>query len=69
MSPQQQIKNNKPKADSSVTVSIMDLAPVTILVPADLEVDDPAFIQNVALEALTLYKRKIKGIDPTIVVP
>lgn len=69
MSPHQQIKNNKPKADSSVTVSIMDLAPVTILVPADLEVDDPAFIQNVALEALTLYKRKIKGIDPTIVVP
>lgn len=69
MSPQQQIKNNKPKADSSVTVSIMDSAPVTILVPADLEVDDPAFIQNVAQEALTLYKRKIKGIDPTIVVP
>lgn len=47
----------------------MDSAPVTILVPADLEVDDPAFIQNVAQEALTLYKRKIKGIDPTIVVP
>uniref|UniRef100_A0A3B4ES10 Clusterin n=1 Tax=Pundamilia nyererei TaxID=303518 RepID=A0A3B4ES10_9CICH len=69
VSPQQQIKNNKPKADSSVTVSIMDSAPVTILVPADLEVDDPAFIQNVAQEALTLYKRKIKGIDPTIVVP
>lgn len=65
MIPQQQVKNNKSKADCSVTVSIMDLAPVTILVPADLEVDDPAFIQHVAQEALTLYKRQIKGIDPT----
>ncbi|XP_039473780.1 clusterin-like protein 1 [Oreochromis aureus] len=63
VSPQQQIKNNKPKADSSVTVSVMDSAPVTILVPADLEVDDPAFIQNVAQEALTLYKRQIKGME------
>lgn len=63
VSPQQQMKNNKPKADSSATVSIMDSAPVTILVPAELEMDDPAFIQHVAQEALTLYKRQIKGME------
>uniref|UniRef100_A0A3B5AA74 Clusterin n=1 Tax=Stegastes partitus TaxID=144197 RepID=A0A3B5AA74_9TELE len=63
-----QMKNIKPKADRSVVVSILDSTPITVLVPADLEVDDPAFIQYVAQEALTLHKQQIKGTDLTSVV-
>uniref|UniRef100_A0A3Q2QLI0 Clusterin n=1 Tax=Fundulus heteroclitus TaxID=8078 RepID=A0A3Q2QLI0_FUNHE len=48
-------------ADSSVVVSILDLAPLTVLVPADLMVEDPAFVQYIAQEALTQYKQQIKG--------
>ncbi|XP_070709521.1 clusterin-like protein 1 [Pempheris klunzingeri] len=65
---QQQMKNIRPKADSSVVVTILDSAPITVSVPAELEVEDPAFIQYVAQEALTLHKQQIKGIDPGSVV-
>ncbi|XP_044033050.1 clusterin-like protein 1 isoform X2 [Siniperca chuatsi] len=63
VNPQQQMKNIRPKADSSVVVTMLDSAPITVSVPAELEVDDPAFIQYVAQEALTLYKRQIKGTE------
>ncbi|XP_051796351.1 clusterin-like protein 1 isoform X2 [Acanthochromis polyacanthus] len=63
VNPQQRMRNNKPKAESTVVVSILDSTPITVLVPADLEVDDPAFIQFVAQEALTLHKRQIKGME------
>ncbi|KAL7373290.1 hypothetical protein ABVT39_003098 [Epinephelus coioides] len=63
VNPQQQMKNIRPKADSSVVVTILDSAPISVSVPAELEVDDPAFIQFVAQEALTLHKRQIRGID------
>lgn len=58
------MKNVRPKDDSSVAVILLDSAPITVSVPAELEVDDPAFIQYVAQEALTLRKRQIRGIDP-----
>lgn len=54
VNPQQQMKSIRPKTDSSVVVTILDSAPITISVPAELEVDDNAFIQYVAQEALTL---------------
>jgi len=57
------MKNNTPIGDRSVVVSILDSAPITILVPADLVVDGPALIQFVAREALTLHKQLIRGID------
>eukprot|EP00064_Thunnus_orientalis_P006549 superscaffoldBa00000686_g6567 len=59
----QQIQSNTPKADSSVVVTILDSAPITVLVPADLEVDDPIFMQYVAQEALTLHKQQIRGMQ------
>lgn len=59
----EQQMTNKPEADSSVVVSIMDSDPITVSVPADLDVDDPAFIQYVAQEALTLHKQQIRGTD------
>lgn len=58
-----QMKNIRPKADSSVVVTLLDSAPITVSVPAELEVDDPTFIQYVALEALSLHKQLIRGID------
>ncbi|XP_047423717.1 clusterin-like isoform X1 [Mugil cephalus] len=59
----QHMKNNEAKADSSVVVSILDSAPMTVSVPADLEVDDPAFIEHVAQEALTQHKQQIRGME------
>lgn len=56
------MKNSKLAADSSVTVSILGSAPVKVLVPAELKVDDPAFIQYVVQEALKLQKQQIRGI-------
>uniref|UniRef100_A0A8D0AJN9 Clusterin C-terminal domain-containing protein n=1 Tax=Sander lucioperca TaxID=283035 RepID=A0A8D0AJN9_SANLU len=55
VNPQQQMKSIRPKTDSSVVVTILDSAPITISVPAELEVDDNAFIQYVAQES---YKEK-----------
>ncbi|XP_034562861.1 clusterin-like protein 1 [Notolabrus celidotus] len=60
---QQQMKTIRPKADSSVVVTILGSGPMTVSVPAELEVDDPAFIQYAAQEALTLHKRQIKGME------
>nr|CBN82071.1 Clusterin-like protein 1 [Dicentrarchus labrax] len=68
VNPHEQMKNIRPKADSSVAVTLLDSAPITVSVPAELEVDDPAFIQYVAQEALTLHKRQIRGIDAGSVV-
>ncbi|KAK1885392.1 Clusterin-like protein 1 [Dissostichus eleginoides] len=62
---QQQIESIRPKADSLVVVTILDSAPITVTVPAELEVEDPAFIQYVAQEALILHKQQIRGIDPS----
>ncbi|XP_054479326.1 clusterin-like protein 1 [Anoplopoma fimbria] len=65
---QQQMKNMRPKADISVVVDILDSGPVTVSVPSELQVDDPAFIQYVAQEALTLHKQQIRGFDPSSVL-
>lgn len=64
VTPQQQMKNNRSKADTSVVLTILDAAPLTLSVPAELDVGDPAFIQFVAQEALALHKRRIRGTDP-----
>ncbi|KAK2859590.1 hypothetical protein Q5P01_004210 [Channa striata] len=54
--PWQQTKNIRNRSDSNVVVTILNSAPVTVLVPAGLEVDDPAFIQYAAQAALTMHK-------------
>ncbi|XP_038585902.1 clusterin-like protein 1 [Micropterus salmoides] len=63
VTPQQQMNNIRPKVDSSVVVTILDSGPITVSVPAELEVEDPAFIQYVVQEALTLHKQQIKGME------
>uniref|UniRef100_A0A3P9NP29 Clusterin C-terminal domain-containing protein n=1 Tax=Poecilia reticulata TaxID=8081 RepID=A0A3P9NP29_POERE len=51
---------NSPGADSSVVVSVLDSAPLTVSVPAALMVEDPAFMEYIAHHALTLYKQHIR---------
>uniref|UniRef100_UPI0037E8AB0C clusterin-like protein 1 n=1 Tax=Semicossyphus pulcher TaxID=241346 RepID=UPI0037E8AB0C len=63
VTPLQQMKNIRAKADSSVVVIVLDSAPITVSVPADLELDDPTFIQYAAQEALNLHKRQIRGME------
>ncbi|KAM9712346.1 clusterin-like protein 1 [Menidia menidia] len=58
---QHQVRSNKPTGDRSVSVSILDSAPITLQVPPDLGVDDPAFIQYVAQEGLAHLKQLIRG--------
>uniref|UniRef100_A0A672G0D1 Clusterin n=1 Tax=Salarias fasciatus TaxID=181472 RepID=A0A672G0D1_SALFA len=65
VNPQQQTMGNRSGADTSVVVSIFDSSPLTISVPADLDVDEPAFIHFVAEEALATLKHQMRGIDPT----
>ncbi|XP_043961238.1 clusterin-like protein 1 [Gambusia affinis] len=60
---QQQLRTNSPGDDSSVVVSILDSAPLTVSVPADLMVEDPAFMEYIADHALTLYKQQISGMN------
>ncbi|XP_004081354.2 clusterin-like protein 1 [Oryzias latipes] len=62
LSQEQKVKNSNHATDSSVAVSILGSAPVKVLVTAELQVDDPAFIQYVAQEALKLQKQQIRGL-------
>ncbi|XP_015232944.1 PREDICTED: clusterin-like protein 1 [Cyprinodon variegatus] len=58
---QQQLRTNSPGVDSSVVVSVFDSAPLTVQIPANLMLEDPAFIEYTAQQALTHYKQQIRG--------
>ncbi|XP_054893907.1 clusterin-like protein 1 isoform X2 [Poeciliopsis prolifica] len=60
---QQQLRTKSHGADISVVVSILDSAPLTVSAPADLMVEDPAFMEYIADHALTLYKQQISGMN------
>ncbi|MBN3307364.1 CLUL1 protein, partial [Amia calva] len=47
-------------SDTTVEVNILDSHNFTLTVPGELEVQDPAFINYVAQEALRLYKRLVR---------
>ncbi|XP_028831548.1 clusterin-like protein 1 [Denticeps clupeoides] len=47
----------------AVDVNILNSPTFTISIPGDLEVQDPAFIQYVAKEALDIYKQKVRHED------
>lgn len=49
--------NNTPAADTTVEVNILNSPTLTLTVPAGLGLQDPAFIQYVAQEALGMYKQ------------
>uniref|UniRef100_A0A673L716 Clusterin n=1 Tax=Sinocyclocheilus rhinocerous TaxID=307959 RepID=A0A673L716_9TELE len=49
--------DNTPAADTTVEVNILNSPTLTLTVPAGLRLQDPAFIQYVAQEALGMYKQ------------
>ncbi|CAB1349518.1 unnamed protein product [Coregonus sp. 'balchen'] len=52
-----QVRDNRFKGDTRVVLNILDSPLLTLSVPAELEVQDSAFIQYVAQEALAHYKQ------------
>ncbi|XP_051554209.1 clusterin-like protein 1 isoform X1 [Myxocyprinus asiaticus] len=50
-------------ADTKVEVNILNSPTLTLTVPADLKLQDPAFIQYVAQEALGMYKQMARHDD------
>ncbi|XP_072543019.1 clusterin-like protein 1 [Salminus brasiliensis] len=54
---------NMPAAGTKVEVNILNAPTVTLIVPAGLQLQDPAFIQYVANEALGLYKQRSRQED------
>ncbi|XP_067219988.1 clusterin-like protein 1 [Chanodichthys erythropterus] len=55
--------NNTPAADTTVEVNILNSPTLTLTVPAGLRLQDPAFIQYVAQEALGMYKQMARHDD------
>lgn len=55
--PQPVEDHNGYTVDSTVEVNVLSSPRLTLRVPAELQVDDPAFIQYVAQEALGRYKQ------------
>ncbi len=49
--------DNTPAADTTVEVNILNSPTLTLTLPAGLMLQDPAFIQYVAQEALGMYKQ------------
>ncbi|KAL7879937.1 hypothetical protein SRHO_G00021910 [Serrasalmus rhombeus] len=54
---------NAPVTDTKVEVNILNTPTLTLTVPASLQLQDPAFIQYVAHEALGLYKQRARQED------
>ncbi|XP_056333142.1 clusterin-like protein 1 [Danio aesculapii] len=54
---------SSPAADTTVEVNILNSPTLTLTVPAGLRLQDPAFIQYVAQEALGIYKQMVRHDD------
>ena len=52
--------DNAHKADTKVEVKILNSPPLILTVPAELELQDPTFIQYVTQEALGMYKQIVR---------
>ena len=61
MVPHIKMRESGSKVDTTVAVKVLDSPLLTLSVPAELEMQDPAFIQYVAKEALVLYKQKLNS--------
>ncbi|XP_034039086.1 clusterin-like protein 1 [Thalassophryne amazonica] len=54
---------NEPEGETKVEVVILNLPPITISVPGQLELQDPAFIQYITQEGLNKYKEMVRYED------
>lgn len=52
--------DNASGGNTKVEVTILNSPMLTLTVPGELEVQDPAFVQYVAQEALGLYKQRAR---------
>ncbi|XP_048111550.1 clusterin-like protein 1 isoform X1 [Alosa alosa] len=55
--------DNAPGGNTKVEVTILNSPKLTLTVPGELELQDPAFVQYVAEEALGLYKQRARHED------
>lgn len=60
MAPESSDELNLTAPRTTVEVSVLDSPPFILSVPGELGVQDPAFIQRVALEALDKYKDTVR---------
>lgn len=60
VAPESHNEQNEAVRETKVEVSILNSPPLTLTVPSELELQDPAFIQYVAREALEKYKEMVR---------
>uniref|UniRef100_A0A667XH82 Clusterin n=1 Tax=Myripristis murdjan TaxID=586833 RepID=A0A667XH82_9TELE len=58
--------DNASATETKVEVNILNSPPLILSVPGELELEDPAFIQFVAQEALGKYKEMVRGHDDIV---
>ncbi|XP_005742549.1 clusterin-like protein 1 isoform X1 [Pundamilia nyererei] len=63
VAPESHNEQNEAVRETKVEVSILNSPPLTLTVPSELELQDPAFIQYVAREALEKYKEMVRFED------
>lgn len=60
VAPNSRDEENESVNETKVQVNILNSPPLILSVPGDLELQDPAFIQYVAQEALNKYKELVR---------
>ncbi|KAK2822600.1 hypothetical protein Q5P01_022665 [Channa striata] len=63
VAPKSHDEQNAPVTETKLEVNILNSPPLIISVPGELDLQDPAFIQYVALEALEKYKEMVRYED------
>ncbi|XP_023120913.1 clusterin-like protein 1 [Amphiprion ocellaris] len=63
VAPESHDEHNMPVSETKVEVNILNSPPLILSVPGELELQDPAFIQFVAQEALDKYKEMVRFED------
>ncbi|XP_005476578.1 clusterin-like protein 1 isoform X1 [Oreochromis niloticus] len=63
VAPESHSEQNEAVRETKVEVNILSSPPLTLTVPSELELQDPAFIQYVAREALEKYKEMVRFKD------
>lgn len=60
VAPESHGEQNEAVQETKVEVNILNSPPLILTVPSELELQDPAFIQYVAQEALQKYKEMVR---------
>ncbi|KAJ8376719.1 hypothetical protein SKAU_G00072990 [Synaphobranchus kaupii] len=61
--PHKQLGDSSSAPNTTVEVNVLNSPTILLNLPAELEVQDPAFIQYVAREALGMYKQMARNED------